>query len=193
MPAAWPAINWTGSSVDSTRTTGTLCRRSVLAYARCASMRGASIESCTWRSSRKPCTCSTPSRRKRSGSQSRIWSSRPRGSVSSAKNGDDSDSKTQDAPWKWQRVSRYRFCQGRGTEPRPAFRADDSNQRVREGAAVLRRLRLQLVLGITQPRLNALLRGKIEEFSLDALVNVATRAGLHVALKVGKAPVRNAA
>jgi predicted XRE-type DNA-binding protein len=48
-------------------------------------------------------------------------------------------------------------------------------------------------LGVTQPRLNAVLRGKIEEFSLDALVNVATRAGLHVALKVGKAPARNAA
>jgi predicted XRE-type DNA-binding protein len=48
-------------------------------------------------------------------------------------------------------------------------------------------------LGVTQPRLNALLRGKIEQFSLDALVNIATRAGLHVALRVGKAPARNAA
>ena len=48
-------------------------------------------------------------------------------------------------------------------------------------------------LGMTQPRLNALLRGKIDQFSLDALVNVATRAGLHVALKVGKTQARNAA
>ncbi len=48
-------------------------------------------------------------------------------------------------------------------------------------------------LGMTQPRLNALLRGRIEQFSLDALVNVATRAGLHVALGVGKAPAANAA
>ncbi len=48
-------------------------------------------------------------------------------------------------------------------------------------------------LGLTQPRLNALLKGRIDQFSLDALVNVATRAGLHVALKVGRAPTRNAA
>jgi predicted XRE-type DNA-binding protein len=32
-------------------------------------------------------------------------------------------------------------------------------------------------LGLTQPRLNALLKGKIDQFSLDALVNAATRAG----------------
>jgi len=48
-------------------------------------------------------------------------------------------------------------------------------------------------LGLTQPRLNALLKGRIDQFSLDALVNVATRAGLHVALKVAKVPTRNAA
>jgi predicted XRE-type DNA-binding protein len=39
-------------------------------------------------------------------------------------------------------------------------------------------------LGLTQPRLNALLKGKLEEFSLDALVNTATRAGLRVELRV---------
>ena len=39
-------------------------------------------------------------------------------------------------------------------------------------------------LGLTQPRLNALLRGKLEQFSLDALVNTATRAGLYVELRV---------
>lgn len=48
-------------------------------------------------------------------------------------------------------------------------------------------------LGLTQPRLNALLKGRIDQFSLDALVNVATRAGLHVVLRVAKAPTRNAA
>src|SRR5688572_8446475 len=41
-------------------------------------------------------------------------------------------------------------------------------------------------LGITQPRLNALLRGKIEQFSLDALVNIATHAGLRVELKIAR-------
>ena len=41
--------------------------------------------------------------------------------------------------------------------------------------------------GLTQPRLNALLKGKIRLFSLDALVNVASRAGLTVRLVTKKA------
>ena len=41
--------------------------------------------------------------------------------------------------------------------------------------------------GLTQPRLNALLKGKIRLFSLDALVNVASRAGLAVRLITKKA------
>jgi len=42
-------------------------------------------------------------------------------------------------------------------------------------------------LGLTTPRLNALLKGRITLFSLDALVNIATRAGLSVRLLVKKA------
>lgn len=42
-------------------------------------------------------------------------------------------------------------------------------------------------LGVTQPRLNDLLRGKIDKFSLDALVLLAARAGLAVQLHVHKA------
>ena len=38
-------------------------------------------------------------------------------------------------------------------------------------------------LGITQPRLNALLKGKIRQFSLDALANVASRAGVKLVVK----------
>ncbi|MDE2091044.1 MAG: XRE family transcriptional regulator [Gammaproteobacteria bacterium] len=41
--------------------------------------------------------------------------------------------------------------------------------------------------GITQPRLNDLLRGRIGKFSLDVLVNLAIRAGLRVNLQVRKA------
>jgi predicted XRE-type DNA-binding protein len=37
-------------------------------------------------------------------------------------------------------------------------------------------------LGISQPRLNALLKSRIDQFSLDALVNTASRAGLKVRL-----------
>lgn len=40
-------------------------------------------------------------------------------------------------------------------------------------------------LGLTRPRMNDLLRGKLEKFSLDALVNVAAAAGfkLHIQLE----------
>ena len=40
------------------------------------------------------------------------------------------------------------------------------------------------ILGMTQPRLNQLLKGKIGEFSLDALGNMATRAGMRVGLTI---------
>jgi predicted XRE-type DNA-binding protein len=39
-------------------------------------------------------------------------------------------------------------------------------------------------LHLTRPRLNDLLRGKIEKFSLDALVNIATAAGLALHIEV---------
>lgn len=42
-------------------------------------------------------------------------------------------------------------------------------------------------LGLTQPRLNALLKGRLSLFSLDALVSIANRAGLNVRLVVKKA------
>lgn len=41
-------------------------------------------------------------------------------------------------------------------------------------------------LGINQPRLNDLLKGKISKFSLDALVNIAAAAGLHVQVEVSE-------
>jgi predicted XRE-type DNA-binding protein len=39
-------------------------------------------------------------------------------------------------------------------------------------------------LGVTQPRLNDLLRGRVGKFSLDALVALAARAGLSVHLEI---------
>ena len=42
-------------------------------------------------------------------------------------------------------------------------------------------------LGVTQPRISDLMRGKIHLFSLDALVNMAVVAGLQVELRVQKA------
>jgi predicted XRE-type DNA-binding protein len=42
-------------------------------------------------------------------------------------------------------------------------------------------------LGVTQPRLNDLLRGRIDKFSLDTLVDLATRAGLSVRVEIAHA------
>jgi predicted XRE-type DNA-binding protein len=42
-------------------------------------------------------------------------------------------------------------------------------------------------LDITQPRLNDLLRGRINNFSIDALISLARKAGLTVELKIKKA------
>jgi len=39
-------------------------------------------------------------------------------------------------------------------------------------------------LGITQPRLSDLYRGKISKFSLDALVEIASKLGIHVRIEV---------
>jgi predicted XRE-type DNA-binding protein len=38
--------------------------------------------------------------------------------------------------------------------------------------------------GVTQPRISDLTRGKIDLFSIDALVNMVTAAGLHLDLRV---------
>lgn len=39
-------------------------------------------------------------------------------------------------------------------------------------------------LGVTQPRVSDLLRGKINLFALDTLVNMVAAAGLHVEMRV---------
>jgi predicted XRE-type DNA-binding protein len=43
------------------------------------------------------------------------------------------------------------------------------------------------VFNVTQPRISDLIRGKIELFSIDTLVNMLAAAGLHVDMKVGRA------
>lgn len=42
-------------------------------------------------------------------------------------------------------------------------------------------------LGVTQPRVSDLMRGKVDLFALDTLVNMAAAAGLHVEIRVRKA------
>jgi predicted XRE-type DNA-binding protein len=43
------------------------------------------------------------------------------------------------------------------------------------------------LFGVTQPRVSDLMRGKIDLFGLDSLVNMAAAAGLHVELRVMRA------
>ena len=42
-------------------------------------------------------------------------------------------------------------------------------------------------LGVTQPRLNDLLKGRISKFSLDMLVDISSRAGLRVEITTRQA------
>ena len=41
-------------------------------------------------------------------------------------------------------------------------------------------------LGLTQPRMSDLLRGRISKFSLDSLMNLASQAGLAVRVRVSR-------
>jgi predicted XRE-type DNA-binding protein len=43
------------------------------------------------------------------------------------------------------------------------------------------------LFGVTQPRVSDLMRGKIDLFSLDALVNMASAAGLQIEVRVSQA------
>jgi len=43
------------------------------------------------------------------------------------------------------------------------------------------------LFGVTQPRVSDLVRGRIHLFSIDALVNMASAAGLHIEMRVSKA------
>ena len=43
------------------------------------------------------------------------------------------------------------------------------------------------LFGVTQPRISGLMRGKINLFGLDALVNMASAAGLHFDMRICQA------
>ena len=44
-------------------------------------------------------------------------------------------------------------------------------------------------LGVTQPRISDLVRGKIEVFSIDTLIAMLSRAGIKMSMRVGKTKV----
>lgn len=54
----------------------------------------------------------------------------------------------------------------------------------REGVSQAQAAKL---FGVTQPRISDLVRGRIELFSIDTLVNMLAAAGLHVDMKVARA------
>jgi predicted XRE-type DNA-binding protein len=49
------------------------------------------------------------------------------------------------------------------------------------------------LLGVTQPRVSDVVRGRIDLFSIDALVDMLARAGVKVAVKCSPMPQRPAA
>jgi predicted XRE-type DNA-binding protein len=51
----------------------------------------------------------------------------------------------------------------------------------------LRHAQIAKLFGVTQPRVSDLMRGRIDMFRLDALVNMVVAAGLRVKLSVRKA------
>ena len=57
---------------------------------------------------------------------------------------------------------------------------------IRKVARGLSKARAAKRLGVTQSRLNDLLRGEIDAFSVDALINMLSEAGMHVELRVKK-------
>lgn len=75
-------------------------------------------------------------------------------------------------------------------------KADAANMKARSGLMIAIRQTVESwnttqakaarKLGMTQPRLNDLIKGRIEKFSLDALINHATKAGLEVKVEVSK-------
>jgi len=54
-------------------------------------------------------------------------------------------------------------------------------------SAALSQTQAARVFGVTQPRVSDLVRGKIDLFGLDALVNMAAAAGLHVEMRIRQA------
>jgi predicted XRE-type DNA-binding protein len=43
------------------------------------------------------------------------------------------------------------------------------------------------LFGVTQPRVSDLMRGRIDLFAIDSLVNMLAAAGLHIDVNIGKA------
>jgi predicted XRE-type DNA-binding protein len=49
------------------------------------------------------------------------------------------------------------------------------------------------LFGVTQPRMSDLVRGKIERFSIDGLIEMLSRAGVHVEMRIATGGTRKTA
>jgi predicted XRE-type DNA-binding protein len=94
-----------------------------------------------------------------------------------------------------QQVAEQKFDSVRDAiEDRPA---EAENMRVRSGLMIALQERIKSSgmtqaeaarrFGVTQPRISDLMRGKIDVFGIDALVNMLASAGLHVELTLAEA------
>ncbi|MDZ7854575.1 MAG: XRE family transcriptional regulator, partial [Halomonas sp.] len=82
-----------------------------------------------------------------------------------------------------QRVGRHRGHSRGGAEHAPALRAHGEDRRPCPEWSITQKEAARR-LGITQPRLNDLLSGRINKFSLDALVNLTGPARFHLELEI---------
>jgi len=72
-------------------------------------------------------------------------------------------------------------AQAENLKLRPAMMMALKNHINRQG---LSQAEAAALLGVTQPRISDLLRGKIDLFGLDTLVNMVAAAGMHIDLKI---------
>jgi predicted XRE-type DNA-binding protein len=63
----------------------------------------------------------------------------------------------------------------------------DLMSKIRTAARGMTQVQAAKRFGVSQPRINDLLRGRIDKFSLDALVNMLATAGMRVEVRVRKA------
>lgn len=75
-----------------------------------------------------------------------------------------------------------RHCAGVGEHAAALSTDDGARERIKAEGWTQKQAAVRL--GLTQPRISDLVRGKIDLFSLDSLVNMVAAAGLHIEMSV---------
>lgn len=79
----------------------------------------------------------------------------------------------------------------RRDEARLCAEAGHARARAEATRSNLTQAQIAKLFGVTQPRVSDLLRGKLNVFGLDALVNMAAAAGLRVKISIREAAYAN--